>query len=149
METNDDSLEAGPARMPPRRSESLVPAMAVTAVAVAAVAAAVMVQRVETKVQRDLAMDAVRPAPAASSAVVTAPPLKPSATQLMGGAAACKQCGVVEMVVAVQSADRKEPRGYQMHIRMDDGSLRTIEQRGALAAGSRVTVDGSTVTAMR
>jgi hypothetical protein len=140
MEPNDENL--------PTRRESLLPALAVTAVAAVAVAAAVMVQRVETKVQRDVALDAARPAPAASRAIVTAPPLKPPATQLMGGSAACKQCGVVEMVVAVQAAGQKEPRGYQMHIRMDDGTLRVIEQRGALAAGSRVTVDGSTVKAM-
>ena len=32
-----------------------------------------------------------------------------------------------------------------MHIRMDDGSTRTLQQRGALAAGSRVLVEGDSV----
>jgi hypothetical protein len=32
-----------------------------------------------------------------------------------------------------------------MRIRMDDGSLRTVEQRGALAAGTRVVVEGGSV----
>ena len=34
---------------------------------------------------------------------------------------------------------------YQMHIRMSDGSMRTIEQRSALAAGSHVVVEGRAV----
>jgi hypothetical protein len=38
-----------------------------------------------------------------------------------------------------------QPSGYQMHIRMDDGSVRTVEQRGALAAGSRVIVERDSV----
>jgi hypothetical protein len=61
----------------------------------------------------------------------------------MGGAPACKDCGVVQMVVAVYDHGGKEPRAYQMHVRMDDGTVRTVEQRGALAAGSRVVVEGS------
>ena len=148
MDANDDSPAPGQTDGPPGRRESLVPALAVTAIAIVAVGAAVMVQRVETRAQRDVALDAVRPAPAASGEVVKAPSLKPPATQAMGGFAACKQCGVVEMVVAVQEPGRKQPRGYQMHIRMDDGTRRTLEQRGALAPGSRVTVDGSTVKPM-
>jgi hypothetical protein len=66
-------------------------------------------------------------------------------TQAMGSGALCKECGVVQTVVAVFDEGGKEPRGYQMHIRMDDGTLRTVEQRGALAAGSRVVVDGKSV----
>lgn len=34
---------------------------------------------------------------------------------------------------------------YQMRVRMHDGSVRTIEQAGAVAAGSRVVVEGNTV----
>lgn len=34
---------------------------------------------------------------------------------------------------------------YQMRIRMNDGTIRTVEQGSAIAAGSRVVVDGSTV----
>jgi hypothetical protein len=49
------------------------------------------------------------------------------------------------MVVAVNDTGGKVPRAYQMHIRMDDGSTRTVEQRGALAAGSRVRLEGSTL----
>ncbi len=66
----------------------------------------------------------------------------------MGSPAACPNCGVVQMVVAVHEHAKPEPSGYQMHIRMDDGTVRTVQQRGAMAAGSRVVVDGSTVRAM-
>ena len=124
--------------------ESLVPVLAVMAVAVVAVAAAVMVKRADTDAPREVALDPGRPAAVQQAEVVKAPPLHPP-TQAMGGAAACKSCGVVEMVVAVQDAGHKRTRGYQMHIRMDDGTERTIEQRGALAAGSRVVVEGSSV----
>ncbi len=34
---------------------------------------------------------------------------------------------------------------YQMRIRMNDGTIRTVEQGSAIAAGSRVVVDGNTV----
>jgi hypothetical protein len=85
----------------------------------------------------------------ALSAVVTAPPLSKAAgpredtSPALNRApeaerSACRECGVVESVVAL-----KRPRdavAYQMRIRMDDGSVRTVEQRGALAAGSRVVV---------
>ena len=112
--------------------------MAVGAVAIAAIAAAVMVKRADQA-----------PAPVALSAdppqVVTAPPLMAPDTRSMGGAAACDSCGVVQMVVAVNDAGTNTPRAYQMHIRMDDGSTRTIEQRGALAAGSRVKVQGGSI----
>lgn len=125
--------------------ESLVPVLAVMAVAIVAVAAAVMVKRADTDApSQQAATDTGRPAAAQQTDVVKAPPLHPPA-QAMGAAAACKDCGVVEMVVAVQEPGKKRPRGYQMHIRMDDGTERTIEQRGALAAGSRVVVQGTTV----
>ena len=52
--------------------------------------------------------------------------------------------GVVESVVALDRA-RDAPVGYRMRIRMDDGSVRTVEQLGALAAGSRVVVAGDSV----
>jgi hypothetical protein len=131
----------------PTRRETLVPALAVAAVAVVAVVAAVMVQHTETQVQRQVAADTGRPSPGQSRDVVRAPPLK-SPTQAMGGSAACKECGVVQTVVAVFDESGKTPRAYQMHIRMDDGSTRTIEQRGALAAGSRVVVEGKSVRPM-
>jgi len=122
----------------PSRRETLLPTLAVSAVAVVAVAAAVMVKRVD-----DPATNAV--ASAQPGKVVQAPPLAAPDTRSMGGASACKSCGVVQMVVAVNEPGRAQPRAYQMHIRMDDGSTRTIEQRGALAAGSRVQVEGSSV----
>jgi outer membrane lipoprotein SlyB len=62
-------------------------------------------------------------------------------TSAMGSASACEKCGVVESVLAAN----KPGEGFQMRIRMDDGSLRTVEQRGALAAGTRVVVEGRSV----
>lgn len=137
---------------PPRRRETLVPALAVAAVALAAVAAAVMVQRTETHVQQQAAAESRQPQAQAQTQtqprdVVHAPPLR-SPTQAMGGGAACKTCGVVQTVVAVYDEGGKKPRGFQMHIRMDDGTLRTVEQRGALAAGSRVLVEGNALKPM-
>jgi hypothetical protein len=44
--------------------------------------------------------------------------------------------------VAVYEHEQAQPLGFQMHIRMDDGSVRTVQHRGALAAGSRVAVEG-------
>jgi hypothetical protein len=131
---------------PPTRRETLIPALAVAAVALAAVAAAVMVQRTETQVQQKVAAESRQPQ-APSRDVVHAPPLR-SPAQAMGGGAACKTCGVVQTVVAVYDEGGKTPRGFQMHIRMDDGSLLTIEQRGALAAGSRVLVEGKSLKPM-
>jgi hypothetical protein len=149
MEPRDDKPDTAGAPKPPTRRESLVPALAVTAVAVVAVAAAVMVRRADTHAPLQASIDASRSAaPAPSGAVVQAPPLRAPATHAMGSAAACKDCGVVEMVVAVQQpGGGKEPRAYQMHIRMDDGTRRVIEQRGALAAGSRVQVEGNVIRA--
>lgn len=34
---------------------------------------------------------------------------------------------------------------YQMRVRMNDGSLRTVEQAGAIQSGSRVIVEGNTL----
>ena len=129
-------------RPPPR--EALVPKVVVTAVAVVAVVAAVMVKRAEsTSPQQAI----VEPARVVNPEVVKAPPLAPT-TRSMGGAPACARCGVVHMVVAVYDQGKPQPRAYQMHIRMDDGSVRTIEQRGALAAGSRVVVEGNELKVM-
>jgi hypothetical protein len=136
-----------------RRRETLVPAVAVTAVAAVAVVTAFMVKRAETNSPQQAILEpsrreqvaAVRPPPSEKAEVVVAPPLKRAPTDAMGGAAACRQCGVVEMVVAVYDRGKPAPRGYQMHVRMDDGSVRTVEQRGALAAGSRVMVEGKSL----
>ncbi len=114
----------------PHALSTLAPTIAVLAVAVAALAAAVMSMRPEAEAS------AGRPLAAASATeVVRAPPLN-----RMGAAPACRACGVVESVAAVKGA-----KGFQMRIRMDDGSLRTVEQRGAMAAGTRVVVEGGAV----
>lgn len=151
MEQFDESPGPREPSQPPTRRESLVPATAVTAVAIVAVIAAFTAKRAEdvpVPAARPVVAEAAKPTPAQKADVVHAPPLAP-ATNSMGGSAACKQCGVVQMVVAVYDrASKKEPRAYQMHIRMDDGTVRTIEQRGALAAGSRVLVDGNAVRPM-
>jgi hypothetical protein len=143
MEVHPESDDA--AFAPPTRREALVPAFAVGAVAVVALTAAVMVKRGETEAPVAAQQAA---APIANVPVVHAPPLKPPATNAMGGAAACSSCGVVQMVVAVRDRGAKDPRAFQMHVRMDDGTVRTIEQRGALAAGSRVVVDGNSIKPM-
>jgi hypothetical protein len=126
---------------PPTRREALVPAMAVAAVAIIAVTAAVMVKRGDDTPLPVVAERAA--APVDNVDVVKAPPLERPATSTMGAAPVCKECGIVQMVVAVYDTGGKEPRAYQMHLRMDDGTVRTVVQRGALAAGSRVMVDGS------
>ena len=138
-----------------RRAERWVPTLAVVLVAVTAVATALMSSRFDDTVANQEAET-----PADPAHVVQAPPLKgapPSVTQAaaadpgrpdtatMGGPRACRNCGVVEMVVAVHGYAQPKASGYQMHIRMDDGSVRTVEQRGALAAGSRVVVDRDAV----
>ena len=133
----------------PRRKEALIPALAVLAVAAVALATAVMVRRADNDPPPGISAAGLQPAAqVAQGAVVKAPPLKGPDTRAMGGASACKECGVVQMVVAVRGSEKDEPHSYQMHIRMDDGSVRTIEQRGALAAGSRVVVDGGAVKPM-
>ena len=150
--------EDAPARKDRWRAEALVPGLAAAAVAVTALVAALTAERVEAPMPVQAAdQAAVNPAN-----VVQAPPLKsapesgnkaqvavsPNATRnasAMGAGAACRNCGVVEMVVAVHGYGEPKASGYQMHIRMDDGTTRTVEQRGALAAGSRVVVDGASV----
>lgn len=143
---------------PPGRAASLLPKLAVVAVAGAAVAAAFMSTRGDPP--QDAPMASAPPPPRqevvrAPPLVVTAPPLKPPArpvqdrqqgsaargpTTAMGASAACGPCGVVESVVAAPPG-----AGFEMRIRMDDGSLRKVEQRGAVAAGTRVWVEGGSV----
>jgi hypothetical protein len=88
--------------------------------------------------------------------VVHAPPLasinahlqhvsRAAPTDRARAAIACADCGVVETVLPVSQPAPRRAGAYQMRIRMDDGSLRTVEQRGALAAGSRVLVAGGAV----
>lgn len=139
MQPSDDEHRSEPTP-PPRRHETLVPALAVAAVAVAAVAAAVMARRAE--------FDAPHGSRAPGGEIVQAPQPQAPATRAMGGASACGNCGVVENVQALMEPGRQEPRAYRLRIRMDDGNVRTIEQRVALGAGSRVIVEGSAARPM-
>jgi uncharacterized protein YdeI (BOF family) len=142
MEPNDEDKPFTP---PPSRRETLVPALAVIAVAIVAVAAAVMARGSDDAPQPQFARQASGPAAADGA---HAPPLAEPNLRAMGSAPACRDCGVVQTVVAVYDHGRKQPRAFQVHVRMDDGSVRTVEQRGALAAGARVVVDGSIVRPM-
>ena len=170
MDTDKDT--AAPAAGPPEsaaeaphgpdprvrwRRETLVPTLAAAVVAVTAVITTVVVTRDDSVPL--LAEQSA--APVSQNSVVQAPPLKPApsttakvrpqngdkraASSAMGSSVACRNCGVVQMVVAVHDYGQAKPSGYQMHIRMDDGTTRTVEQRGALAAGSRVVVEGKSV----
>lgn len=104
--------------------EGVVAALAVTAVTVAAVLAAVMHAPPGGR------PDAPRPALAGE-------PVQAHHTRL----AACTECGVVEAVVP----PGPETTAWRLRIRMDDGTTRTVEQRGALAAGARVMVAGGSI----
>lgn len=117
---NDERWTAGATQ----RREVLVTVLAVVPVTVTAVLAAVM------HVPPDGRAGAPRPA------------LAPQGDRL---AAACAQCGVVEAVVPLGRAVAEAGPAWQMRIRMDDGSMRTVEQRGAVAAGSRVMLAGNSV----
>jgi len=141
-----------------RIDSSTVPTAAVVAVAVVSVATAVMMSR-----QQGTHHD-VRPPPAMADSqhmvkapplVVTAPPLRAPqqlaqgpgqrdgalATHSAGAGPACRNCGVVESVAS------NRPSTYQMRVRMDDGSVKSIEQRAAFPAGSRVVVEGGSLRA--
>jgi hypothetical protein len=141
------------------QTDKLVALCAVSVVVVAGLAAALMTGRQDESQAVVAGVGQVNTA-GNGKEVVTAPPLKAplnpaaptstaagnrTATNAMGAAPMCHNCGVVQMVVAVYEYGKPRPNGYQMHIRMDDGSVRTVQQRGALAAGSRVMLDGETV----
>ncbi|HEX9721148.1 MAG TPA: hypothetical protein VGA59_15630, partial [Ramlibacter sp.] len=53
-------------------------------------------------------------------------------------------CGVVESV-----ALPNQQGAFQVRIRMDDGSLRTVEQSGPVAAGARVLLEGTSVRVLQ
>jgi hypothetical protein len=141
-----------------RVNKASVPAAAVAAVAIVSVTTAVMMSRHQG------AQPDVRPPPAvADNRVVKAPPLVVKAPPLNGpqklaqarrsrdGAPAtdsagagpgCRNCGVVESVAS------NRPSTYQMRVRMDDGTVKSIEQRAAFPAGSRVVLEGGALRAM-
>jgi hypothetical protein len=141
------------------QTDKLIAGVAVGIVAAAGLAAAWTASRQDPA---DAAVAAAGPVSVSPNPkdVVTAPPLKApwsAATEAaakagartpanaMGAAPVCRNCGVVQIVVAVYGYGKHRPEAYQMHVRMDDGSTRTVQQRGALAAGSRVLVEGDTV----
>ena len=144
-----------------RRLKGLVPTISVVTVVVAALAATVMVTY---PAWRDLnrppvVATGVRDVVQAPPLVVTAPlrmespdaagkaqgqpAARADAAGALGAGPACDSCGVVESVAMVNQSGT-----FQMRIRMDDGTLRTVEQRGAVAAGSRVLVEGGSVRIM-
>ncbi len=119
----------------PHAASTLVPTLAVLAVAAVALAAALMSggpQSPSVSPARHAA------APAVTGEVVRAPPLNS-----MGAGPGCQSCGVIESVAAVPGSTE-----FQMRIRMDDGRLRTIDNRGAMPAGTRVLVEGDSVRLM-
>jgi hypothetical protein len=141
------------------KADKLVALCAVGVVTVASLGAALVAGRQDPAQAVVAGAGPVDPS-ANQKDVVTAPPLKTpaamvaqnsmqassrTATNAMGAAPVCRDCGVVQIVVAVYEHGEPRPNGFQMHIRMDDGRIRTVQQRGALAAGSRVMVDGETV----
>lgn len=143
-----------------RRNPQIVSAFAVVTVGVAGLAAALMSPtELQDQAPPQVAAKVPKEVVRAPQQVVKAPPLQTPAGRAeparrspaeasvdsgaLGAGPPCRDCGVVESVVMLE---RKH--GYQMRIRMDDGSLRTVAQRGALPAGSRVVVERGRVRIM-
>lgn len=81
-----------------------------------------------------------RPARPLEQPVVKAPPITTPNTAVAGGpptTGSCANCGVVEAVAMLQNQG-----AFQLQIRMNDGSLRTVQQPVPLMAGARVVVEG-------
>jgi len=102
-------------------SETLVPRLAVVLVVVAAVATTVMVTQGDRRASGS-------------------PPL---ASSRLGAGAACRDCGVVESVAPVSASG-----AYRMRVRMNDGTVRTVEQHAAVPAGARVRLEGGSLRIM-
>jgi hypothetical protein len=135
-----------------------VPTAAVTAVAFVAVTAALVVAHDQLGRESARQSSQVAATSSAPQEVVRAPPLVVKAppiardrkgTNAMGAGPACVNCGVVKTVVANHAGPSARDASYLMEIRMDDGTLRTIEHRGALPAGSRVIVEGQSIKLAR
>jgi hypothetical protein len=139
---------------------TLVPTLAVVSVVVTALAATVMVTREDWQNANRPAVISKGEAEVvkAPPLVVKAPPVNASSgsagtqrhadaantrSKALGAGPGCRNCGVVESVALAS-----QQGAYQMRIRMDDGTLRTVEQRGAVAAGSRVLLEGGAVRVM-
>ena len=138
------------------RVRARISAFAVTLVTVTALATAVVVTYTDSGPHQQSASAVPVAAVPAPPPVIRAPhpnsrtPARAADRQVAsamqhGTDAACSACGVIESVVALEPRAQDEPVAYQMRIRMDDGSLRTVEQRDALATGSRVMVAGGSV----
>lgn len=124
-----------PDRSAPQRREALVTGLAVAAVAIAAVLAAVMHTRQGARggapwLALGAGGDVIRTSQAEAPGDL---------------AAGCVECGVVEAVVPLGMPAAEAGAAWQVRIRMDDGSVRLVEQRGAPAKGSRVTIAGGAV----
>ncbi|GEM_PF-2056810 len=105
-----------------QRVRAQLPSIAAMAVALTAVGTAVVATHIDA--------ERVPPSFAAMAA------------QMRGAAPACRDCGVVVSVVALEPQAQASPVAYQMRIRMDDGSVQTVEQPGPLVAGVGVMVAG-------
>jgi hypothetical protein len=108
-----------------------VPAAAVAAVALTALATAWFSMKPQ---QADDPRG--RPERPLDAPVVRAPPLEQApATTVLGGASACRQCGTVEAVAAQDNSTR-----FELRVRMDDGTVQTLQQAVPATAGARVVV---------
>jgi hypothetical protein len=113
-----------------QRVRAQIPAIAVVVVAITAMGTAIVVMHT----------DAERGAP--SMPAVRSADRPANAARKQGAGPACHDCGVVVSVVTLEPQAQASPVAYQMRIRMDDGSVRTVEQLGPLATGSRVMLAG-------
>jgi hypothetical protein len=128
-DTQSVALE-DPRRRPAR--ESFLSQTPLALVAIVAVAAIVAVNRAD--------MRSARPAPAAAA--------HPVAT-----ASGCADCGEVVAIAPLPAAaggTSGSAQRYALHVRMDDGTLRTVEQPSpGFAVGDRVRVKGNALTTGR
>ena len=67
----------------------------------------------------------------------------------IGGNTAGTVLGAAGGAYLGHSIEKKQYRAYVMRVRMNDGTVRTIEQPTALAKGSHVVVDGKTARLQR
>lgn len=143
--------DAPPAAPAVDRGAGWVTAIAVAAVAVVGLGAAWYAPR-EPAPQAALPPLQLPAQPLPGQAVVQAPPLQaagaPPPARAAGAGAACADCGTVQRVVALRERSGGRARSFQMQLRMDDGSEQVLEQRGAMAPGSRVRVRNGRLEAL-
>jgi hypothetical protein len=88
-----------------------------------------------------------RPAGLVSTAALTAPPTDARPGRRGAHAASagvCRSCGTVEGVQAVQAGAANLRAGFQVRVRMDDGSVRNFTTPTAPTPGVEVRVEGET-----